>query len=108
MYQHVKRPRAFRFIRLRFPELMGLYRFFYADPPTIWFGGARVPIERDANGRVVLGNAASTSFLRSCEGGCQGDGGATLFCVGTYHEALCDLQVDYQNVDITCTADDSY
>ena len=36
------------------------------------------------------------------------DGGATLFCVGPYHEALSEAQRLHPTTDITGTADDTY
>ena len=66
-----------------------------------------VPIVLTATG-ACLGDSTSTTFLRSMEGGCQGDGGATLGCVGPYFEALCDVQRRCPTTDITGTADDTY
>ena len=112
MYQHVSRPASFDFLRKRFPELLAVYRFFYRDGPTIWFGGNTVPIVNllnlDGTISARLGNASSPDVLRSLVGGCQGDGGATLFCIGPYHEALSETQRLHPTTDITGTADDTY
>ena len=112
MYQWVSRKSGFAFIRKRFPRLIPIYRFFYATSALIWFGGSPVPISLDttADGMQVarLGDSNSTEFLRSRVGGCQGDGGATNFCVGPYHETCSIIQRDHQDADIACTADDTY
>ena len=112
MYQHVSRPASFDFLRKRFPDLLAVYRFFYYHGPTIWFGGNTVPIvnllNTDGTISTRLGSASSHGVLRSLVGGCQGDGGATLFCIGPYHEALSEAQRLHPTTDITGTADDTY
>ena len=59
-------------------------------------------------GCTILGDAGSAEWLRSWRGGSQGCGGATLLCVGAYHESLSCVQRDHQDVNIACTADDTY
>ena len=113
MYQNVSRKASFDFIRKRFPALLAVYRFFYFTGAVIWFGGRKVPIVLTilASGAPTarLGDIKTCSHvLRSMVGGCQGDGGATLFCIGPYNETLCDVQRRNTTTDITCTADDSY
>ena len=54
MYQHVCRWSAFRFLRKRFPELLGCYRFFYAIAAVVWFGGQRVRVRVAADGSAAL------------------------------------------------------
>ena len=108
MYQNVDRATAFAAIRRRFPSLLASFRLFFATSAVIWFGGATVPIERAADGRVILGNAFSTEKLRSRVGGCQGLGGSTIFCVLPYHECLAHTQRLNPTSDIGVTADDSY
>jgi hypothetical protein len=111
MYQHVSRKASFDFIRKRFPELLAVYRFFYRVGATIWFGGKTVPIVLTLLGGAIsarLGDASSPNSLRSLVGGCQGDGGATLMCIGPYHEALSGVQRLHRTTDITGTADDTY
>jgi len=112
MYQNVNRKASFDFLRKRFPALLAVYRFFYFTGAVIWFGGRKVPIVLSvlASGAVTarLGDKTSSHVLRSMVGGCQGDGGATLLCIGPYHETLSNIQRRHRSVDVTCTADDSY
>ena len=102
--QNVSRKASFDFIRKRFPALLAVYRFFYFAGAVIWFGGRKVPIVLAilASGAVTarLGDIKTCShFLRSMVGGCQGDGGATLFCIGPYHETLSDVQRRHTTTD---------
>ena len=60
-----------------------------------------------ADGATVLCHG-SEHVLRSVTGGCQGCGGATLFCVLPYHLTLCDLQRRRPTSGIAATADASY
>ena len=106
MYQWTSRWRGFEFLRKRVPHLLALFRFFYFTAAVIWFGGSTVPIDFAPDGRAVLGTATSTHVLRSVDGGCQGCGGATILCVGAYHEDCCDAQRLNPDVDMGGTADD--
>ena len=112
MYQNVSRKASFDFLRKRFPSLLPVYRFFYRVGSTIWFGGKTVPIVLSLliGGGIStrLGDASSTDTLKSLVGGCQGDGGATLMCIGPYHETLSGVQRLHVTTDITGTADDTY
>ena len=111
MYQYVSRKASFDFLRKRFADLLAVYRFFYRVGATIWFGGKTVPIVLTLLGGAIsarLGDTSSPNSLRSLVGGCQGDGGATLFCIGPYHEALSGVQRLHPTTDITGTADDTY
>ena len=107
MYQWVCRATAFAAIRRHFPELLTVFRFFYFAVAIIWFGGATVPIAAAADGSTIL-SPGSNCVLRSCDGGCQGCGGATLLCVLPYHLTLGELQRRRPTSDIAATADDSY
>ena len=106
MYQFTSRWRGFEFLRRRFPHLLALFRFFYFAAAVIWFGGATVPVDFTDDGRAVLGTAASVHVLRSIDGGVQGCGGATILCVGAYHEDCCEAQRLNPDVDMGGTADD--
>ena len=68
-----------------------------------------MPISLDAEGRATLAaRNATTAVLRSVIGGSQGCGGASLLCIGGYHEALSDVQRLYLDTDFACDADDTY
>ena len=84
MYRNVSRRSGFNFLRKRFPNRVPTYRFYYATNPVIWFGGTTVPINLDGDGRATLGDHMSKHVLCSCDGGCQGCGGSTLLCIGSY------------------------
>ena len=110
MYNTVCRWRSVESIKHHFPELLLAYRFFYMNPPIIWFGGKVVYVTVDADGKATLAKEgdAGAQILRSIEGGCQGDGGATLWCVLPYHDDCCEAQRQHQDVDMAATADDFY
>ena len=63
-----------------------------------------------ADGGAILGTRASTNVLRSIDGGCQGDGGSTIMCVGAYHEDCREVHrmPEFRDTDMTATADDFY
>jgi hypothetical protein len=88
---------------------------------VVWRAAWRVPYARGATTTRDDGTTATQcivlpperahecdGYLASWRGGSQGCGGATLLCVGAYHETLCEIQRDHQHVNITCTADDTY
>ena len=111
MYQHVCRRSGFAFVRRRFPDLLGAFRFFYRHPPTVWFGGRRVPVTTDPDtGKRTLATPGTpgAEWLTSAEGGVQGCGGATVLCVGAAHEALSVAQRLCPDADLAATADDTY
>jgi hypothetical protein len=58
--------------------MLGVFRFFYNFSSVIWFGGARVSVRVAADGSAapVASNHPSARWLRSCDGGRQGCGGA--------------------------------
>ena len=110
MYQDVSRKSGFSFLRKRFPSMLGVFRFFYAISSVIWFGGAPVPVHVAADGSAKPAKVGDPGavWLRSHDGGRQGCGGSTIFCVGGYHETLLELQRLHPDADIACTADDTY
>ena len=109
MYQDVSRKSGFSFLRKRFPSMLGVFRFFYAISSVIWFGGAPVPVHVAADGSAKPAKVGDPGavWLRSHDGGRQGCGGSTIFCVGGYHETLLELQRLHPDADIACTADDT-
>ena len=94
MYQDTSRKCCFKASRKNFPRLLPIFRFYFATFAVIWFGNTTVPIDIDDAGRAtpVFGGGAATDVLRSVDGGLQGLGGSSIFCIGGYHECCCDAQ----------------
>ena len=110
MYQCVCRAAGFDFLRLRFPHLLAVFRFFYYHAPVIWFGGAILWVLTSASGVSTLASPSTPGArkLVSAEGGIQGDGGATLLAIGPFHETLSRVQRAHPDVAMTGIADDTY
>ena len=110
MYQCVCRAAGFDFLRLRFPYLLAVFRFFYYRAPVIWFGGAVLWVLTSASGVSTLASPSTPGAqkLVSAEGGIQGDGGATLLAIGPFHELLSRVQRAHPDIAMTGIADDTY
>ena len=110
MYQCVCRAAGFDFLRLRFPYLLAVFRFFYYHAPVIWFGGAVLWVLTSASGVSTLASPSTPGAqkLVSAEGGIQGDGGATLLAIGPFHELLSRVQRAHPDIAMTGIADDTY
>ena len=111
MYNTTSRRCAFAFLRRRFPSLLPIFRFFYFVPAVIWFGGSTfhcIPGRDGAPSTLTSPDTPGAVPVCSRIGGVQGDGGASVMCIGGYHEALAHVQRAHPLVDIACTADDTY
>ena len=68
MYQRSSRWNGFSFLRRRFAQLLGIFRFFYYCSPVIWFGGSTVPIDSDGWPTVTPSSAPPTPQGHSAGG----------------------------------------